>query len=610
MAASAALIVLVCGGLYLNTLYNGFVYDDNFQVLSNRYITSPAYLPDIFLKSVWSFISKNTPANTYRPVMHLIYMAEYHLFGLKPWAWHLVNIILHSLNSLMLYMVVSTLLRDDDPGGAAPGGAAPGGAAPGGAEKSRAYLRILPLGAALLFATHAINTEVVAWVAAMPELSFVFFYLAALYLYMKSRESSRAAPWPLALSSILFFFSLLSKETAITLPAVLVAYDYFKEGKTKALVHSLKRYLPFVAAIAVYFILRLYALKGMAPRYDMHPYLGNLQHLINVFPLFVGYLKGLLLPTGLSSSHVFNPVYTLLEARSLISILITTLSAVIIYGLRKRLGVIHIIAICLIVLPLLPVLYVPVLSRDVFAERYMYLPSAGYALLLVSVFKSLTVRSDEIKRGALLLGAGILLVILGLHSFKTVKRTFDWRDDHALWSSAVERDPENYFAYHKLGRFYFEQNSLDNAMGSFEESIRLNTGRRYPDLLVLGGSRRSLASTYHKRGLPDKAVSAYKEVLDMDPANYEAHYNLALIFQEKGELDRALASYGNARRFVKKTSDLRDIYNNIGNIYNRLELYNEAIGYYEKSLSIDPGYTVAANNLKLTRRRLTGPGAR
>ena len=480
--AAAALLVLVCFGLYLNTLYNGFVYDDILVVLDNPYITSPAYLPDIFLKSVWSFDPETPVSNYYRPVMHLIYMVEYQLFGLKPWGWHLVNIMLHSLNSLMLYMVVSALVGDGKRGGAA--------------EKSRAYIGILPLGAALLFATHAINTEVVAWVACVPELSFVFFYLAALYLYMKSRESGRSAPWPIALSSILFLASLLSKETAITLPAVLVAYDCFKEGTLKAPVRNLKRYLPFAAAIAVYFTLRFYALGEIAPREKIHPYLDGFQYLANVFPLFVGYLKSLLLPMGLSHAHTFNPVYTLFEARSLISIPATALLVIIVYAIRKRLGVIHIIAICLVVLPLLPVLYVPVLGRNVFAERYLYLPSAGYAILLASLFKRLADRSGEIKRGALLLGAGILLVVLGLHSFKAIKRTFDWRDHHALWSSAIEADPENYFAYNELGRVYLERNSLDGAIGNFEESIRLNTGRKYPDAPVMGNSLFNLARTY------------------------------------------------------------------------------------------------------------------
>jgi tetratricopeptide (TPR) repeat protein len=427
---------------------------------------------------------------------------------------------------------------------------------------------------------------------------------------MKSRESGRSAAWLLALSSILFLASLLSKETAITLPAVLVAYDYFKEGKIKAVVRNLKRYLPFMAAIVVYFILRFYALGEMAPRDRMHPYLDTLQHLINVFPLFVEYLLGLLVPTGLSTFHVFNPVYTLFEARSLISVLVTLLLVITVYGLRKRLGAIHVIAICFVVLPLLPVLYVPLFGRNVFADRYLYLPSAGYAILLASVFKGLTGRSDGIKRGALRLAVGIFLVVLGLHALKTVKRTFDWRDDHTLWASAIEQDHENYFAYDQLGLAHIHSDSLDAAAASLEESIRINTGRKHTDPLILGFSRINLARTYHKMGLLDKAVSVYEEVMDMDPARYETHYNLAVVFQEKGDLDRALASYGNALRFAKEAADLRDIYNNVGNIYNRLGLYNEAIGYYEKSISIDPGYTVAANNLKLTRRLLMGRGAR
>jgi hypothetical protein len=344
----------------------------------------------------------------------------------------------------------------------------------------------------------------------------------------------------------------------------------------------------------------------MAPRERMHPYLDGLQYLINAPPLFVEYMWGLLVPTGLSKFHVFEPVYTLFEARSLISILVILLLAITVYGLRKRLGVIHVVAICLVVLPLLPVLYVPVLGRNIFAERYLYLPSAGYAILLVSVFKRLTGRSDAIKR----VGAGIFLVLLGLHSFKAVKRTFDWRDENTLWVSAIAQDPENYVAYNELGTDYFLKDSYDNAIRNFEESIRLNTGKKHLDPLILGSSRIGLAGAFHKKGLLDEALRVYQEVMEMDPARYETHYNIALVLQEKGDLDRALVSYGNALRFAKEAADLRDIYNNVGNIYVRRGLYNEAIGYYEKALSIDPGFAVAANNLKLARRLLMAPDAR
>ena len=197
-----------------------------------------------------------------------------------------------------------------------------------------------------------------------------------------------------------------------------------------------------------------------------------------------------------------------------------------------------------------------------------------------------------------------------MHSFKAVKRTFDWRDEHTLWSSTIESTPENYFAYHELGRIYFTQNSLDEAVENLEESIRLNTGRKHPDASIMGSSFFYLARTYSKMGLPDKAISLYRETLDMNPTYYATHYNLALVLQEKGDLDQALASYGNALKFAKEAVNQRDIYNNVGNIYNRLKLYNEAINYYEKSLSIDPGYTVAAKNLKLTKKRLMGLGTR
>ena len=182
------IIAIVVLSAYANTLLNGFVYDDRQQVLQNPWITNIRYLPNILFSSVWAFEGDHGGSNYYRPVMHLIYMAEYHLFGLKAWGWHLVNIIIHTLNSTMVFLIASTFFRLSTENNQEQ-------------ETSREALSIVdqytirnsPISAfiaALLFAMHPINTEPVAWIAGIPELSFTFFYLLSFYLYRRSHDGN------------------------------------------------------------------------------------------------------------------------------------------------------------------------------------------------------------------------------------------------------------------------------------------------------------------------------------------------------------------------------------------------------------------------------------
>ena len=93
-----AILLIISIGVYLNAIPNEFVYDDETQVLENQWIRDIKYISEIFLSDVWGFkeIEGKIPSNYYRPLMHITYMIDYHIFGLKPWGFHLTNIIFHA----------------------------------------------------------------------------------------------------------------------------------------------------------------------------------------------------------------------------------------------------------------------------------------------------------------------------------------------------------------------------------------------------------------------------------------------------------------------------------------------------------------------------------
>src|SRR5512135_2525637 len=158
-------VIAVSLAVYSNTLGHDLVWDDSDQILGNPWIRDPGFLPKIFSSGVWDF--KSVASNYYRPMMHVFYMLGYTVFGLRPWGFHLVNIIFHAGVSVLVFLIARALFA-------------------GHGARAKAFP--LPLMAAVLFAVHPIHTEPVAWVAGIPDLSYAFFCLLSFYLYYLSED--------------------------------------------------------------------------------------------------------------------------------------------------------------------------------------------------------------------------------------------------------------------------------------------------------------------------------------------------------------------------------------------------------------------------------------
>ncbi|MEE9543315.1 MAG: hypothetical protein V3V95_05985, partial [Thermodesulfobacteriota bacterium] len=383
-------IVLVLSALvYINILPNDFVHDDNEQIITNPWITDFAYLPGVFFSSAWAFLEEEITSNYYRPVMHLVYMIDYAIFELDPWGYHLTSIIINSINSVLVFFLLGLLLETDggnggggarEAGGAGGGGGGGGG---GGAEEI-SWMGLGPTGlaaffGALVFSVHPIHTESVAWVASVPELTFTFFFLLSFYFYVRYRRAAR--PLFYIISLVSFFLSTLCKEPALALPMVLVCYDFFvRREKVLPILPWLKRFVPFGALGILYLILRVYALKGFAPRGGAHE-LSTFGNIFNIFPLVFDYFSKLVLPINMNFFYTFKPVHSIAEPRAFLSIVFALVVLLILWRTYKR-SRLTFFSILFILMPLLPVLYIPAVGRNTFAERYLYLPSFGAVLIL------------------------------------------------------------------------------------------------------------------------------------------------------------------------------------------------------------------------------------
>jgi tetratricopeptide (TPR) repeat protein len=567
----AFLVLAVSFGTYFNILSNGLVYDDKSLILENPWIKDIRYIPEVFFTNIWAFkFGVGGMVNYYRPVVHLIYMADYHLFGLEPWGYHLSKLLLHVGSTLMVFLIASTIIKRHMNGGS-------------DTETPQFYI---PFAAALLFATHPVHTECVT--IATAEVSFAFFFLLSFYLYLSSD-----GVWGMGLiaSALFFFLAILCKETALVLPVLLFAYDHtFKRDITlnlsKRTIYLLvKRYFPYLVAAGLYFALRTYALWGI-PTFKAHAELGAWGYIINVFPLFAQHLGKLMVPVNLNAAYVLHPVTSVLEWKALLSIAVTLGFIAAVYVARNMNRVVF-FGLLWIAVPLLPALYIPALGDHTFAERYLYLPSVGFVIIVATALCAVASFARP-GRWAVSFMLSAVFIIVTLYSAGTITRIPVWKDDLSLWSDTVSKSPDDAIPHNNLGLAYYKMGRTDEAIEEFKKAIGMN-----PDYAK---AHNNLGLAYTDKSLIDEAIEEYKFALRLKPDLPEAHNNLGIAYLDLGRTDEGIEEYKEALR-------LNPYYvvshNNLGLAYYDLGRMDGAIEEYKKAISLNPDYALAHNNLGL-----------
>lgn len=573
------LIVALSLAVYGNTLDNGFVYDDVGQVLRNEWIKDIKHIPEIFSSNVWKF--EGMQSNYYRPLMHVVYMLNYFLFGLRPWGFHLVNIMTHAGVSILVFLIAARLPEESRSASPSPSWAP-------------------PFIAAMLFAAHPIHTEAVAWVAGLPELAFSLFSLLSLYLYILSKGKKSATVLPV-LSVLSYVFAVLFKETALIFPLILLAYDaIFREPGQPLRVLN---YVPYLAVIGLYLMVRVSVLGNFVP-IQRYGGLSTYQYAINILPLFTDYLGKLILPVNLNAYHVFHPLTSILEVKGILSLVISSVFVVFAWIMMKK-DKTAFFGLTLIVLPLLPVLYVSGVGENTFAERYLYLPSFGFSLLLVSG----VIRLAK-QRWSPLLVIG-LTAALGLYCLGTVQRNTIWKSDLSLWTDTAKKSPDSFVPQEALGDALLNEGWTDEAIECLQAVLRkkpdfleahYNIGVAYgkkglndeairhfqaaialrPDLVK---AHSNLALAYQKKGLMDKVIEQYQTVVSLKPDSLDAHNNLAIAYGEAGKIDQAIEQFLDALRL--KPDDI-NVHYNLGTAYEDKGMIDQALDQFQAALKLNP----------------------
>lgn len=575
IAAAIILIMLIAAGVYANTLFNGFVYDDESQVLENPWIRDARFIPYMFTSSVWSFLEpKMGTSNYYRPMMHLIYLFNYRIFGLKPWGFHLVNIILHVLVSVMVFLMAKALLRQA------------GQAAPSHAARSSVMTSILPaFVVALLFATHPIHTEAVSWIASVPELSYTLFFILSFYSYVKSAEGAKGM---YALSVAAFGIATLCKEPALMLPFVLMAYDFvlrrlpasFSGTPGSSAVFIIKRYIPYFLISGVYIGVRTSALKGFSPA-NVNLKLTAYEYVINIFPVFAGHLKGLLLPVNLNAYHVLHPISSLLALKGIVSIIV--ISCLVLLGFwGSKKDRLFLFSLLMIAVPLLPSLYIPAIGVAALAERYLYLPSFGFVLLFGLAIARMRTRPH------LILAILFVAALTAAYSVGVIGRNAIWRDDIMLFADTTKKSPDGMEPHLGLAYAYTKLDHMDDAIKELKVAVELE-----PDSIE---AHANLGAAYARKNLLEEAVAELKAALTLNPNIARVHGELGGVYVMQNKLKEAVAELKTA---LNLNPNIVRAHSDLGTAYAMQNKPDEAIAEFKAALNLDPSFAIAHCNLGL-----------
>lgn len=522
------IITVTSVALYANTLLNGFVYDDYATIVNNGFIADLHNLSKLFTNEY--FI--HSKELSYRPVVTFTYFADHFIFDLKPWGFHLTNVLIHTANGLILYVFLTMLMNKlaiEDSGLRT------------STVRDKLLLN-LPFLISLLFISHPAMTEAVNAISFREDLLVFFFYISALTLYLAIRAEVDFKPLSMGIiyliSCLLYMMALFSKEMAATLPLITCCYEWLYGNGRKRLRSIFNKYnLGLIFITMAYIYLRFYLLYS--------PIEGEIEawiffeRILSLPSLIIYYLKLIIFPLSLTTQHTFAPIKSLFTIALIVPLSFIVL--IVFMAFSQRTNKVVSFGLSFFLITMIPVYNIVPIANP-FAERYLYLPSIGVLMIGGSLYT--LIRGDKygsIKAGKPYISV-IFFIIISIYFINTIKRNTVWRDDYSLWANTVNNKIESDRAYNNLGIAYGKQGRYDEAMKVFLTVLRHNSTNVE--------AHNNVGLIYFKTGMLDEAIKEFNIALSLDPSYSEGHYNLGIVYLDKGLKEKAVKEFQN----VLKTS--------------------------------------------------------
>ena len=557
-------LVVVIFLAFLPSLQNGFLdWDDVPNVVANP------NLKEINSQSLkWMFTT--FLSGHYHPLTWLSFAIDYQLWQLDPFGYHLDNLLLHLLNTILFYLLFVSLTGI------------------GGPETTGSRTWIPAFLATLFFAVHPLRVESVAWITERRDVLSVFFLLLTLLAYLRfgrddETDFFKSRWYWFALVS--FLLSLLSKAWGITLPLVLLILDVYplnrlalgkksKTGSEKAMQLALEKVL-FVILSAAFTMSAFFAQRGSA------------MHLVRDHSLLDRGMQmayGLcfypfktIWPVSLSPLYLLKSDFDPWQTKYVVCLVILIAVTSILITQRRRWPWALTAWLSYVVI-VSPVLGLAQSGQQIAADRYTYFSCMPFAILvgLGAMAWQRTTSHPKAHSFTRSLYPALAMGVIAILAVMTYRQTTIWKTDQTLWEHAISLDHENYVALYNRGVVLMNEGDLQGALEDFDAAIALEPF--YLDAYV------NRANTLTRVGRPEAALTDYAKALEIAPEDDLVRFNRGIVLRGMGRFDDAVADLD---RFLESNPDSSDAMSELGATHQLAGAPDKALFYFDSAIETD-----------------------
>ncbi|HNQ68868.1 MAG TPA: tetratricopeptide repeat protein [Bacteroidales bacterium] len=556
------LIIIVLGVIvYSNSFECSFHFDDFDNIVNNTKIH------DINDFESWWNYSAN------RPLSMFTFVLNYHFSELDVYYYHVVNILIHIINAMLVYWLSLLLLSSPT-------------------LRNHSLVQhkdVFALLVALLFVSHPLATQSVTYIIQRQAAMAALFYLLSIILYFKARlidKEKRIKKYFLFLGVLLSaFVAIFSKENAYTLPFVIVLCEIFflQTEKFRINFKDYRIYAIFVVFVSVFIIaltkFSWSVLDPIPPAQSM----GNIititpaNYLLTQFSAILKYIQLLVLPIGQNVDHDFPVSMSILELRTIMSLVVLCGIVALAVWLFKKNRIISFGIFWFLITISIESSFIPI--TDVFFEHRTYLPSFGFFIIFVSLIFIL------LRKKSRTMPIAIVLIIVSINSVLAFNRNKVWKDDISLWTDAMIKSPNKARPYGNLGVAYGQTGQWDKAIEYYTKSIEISP---------------IYSMIYYNRGVAyanqqnwEFAIADYNKAIEISPDYAVAHFNRGIANSNLGNLEIAINDFSKA---IELDPSFTLAYFNRGFAYFNLTKTKEAIEDYSKAIETDSLCAIAYAN--------------
>ena len=611
------LIIVIVGFLaYSNTFHVPFVWDDRTAIVENPVIKN---MENFF------FNTKGYNYNPRRFIGYLSFSLNYFMGGLNVTGYHVVNLVVHIINALLVYTLIVLTFRTPRMKGSS--------LAP--------FSGWLALFAALFFVVHPLQTQAVTYIVQRLASLTAMWYLLSLCLYSGWRlvqdeegpSQGKKALLFYILSLVTIIMAMKTKEIAFTLPFMVVLYDFFffRERKPVWLV-------PVLLTLVIIPVSMFNLQKPVSEVLSDVSHMTRVQvqtsrwvYLMTQFTVIVTYIRLLFLPINqnldydYSLAQGFFSVPVFLSFVFLLSLVF--LGAYFFFRSKRdntgggsgfrliSFGIFWFFITLSVESSIIPIV-------DPIFEHRIYLPSVGFIMALVTGVGMLMKSVNSRRR--VQVAAGAVAVILLALGGSTYARNRVWQNEIRLWQDVITKSPLKGRPHFNLGVAYTREGRTEDAIKKFLTAIQLNPDlvdarynlglayarqgrtqdavREYQTTIALDSdyfmAHNNLANTYLAQGRTEDAIREYKKAIEIDPGFANVHYNLGLAYTAQGRSEDAIKEFITA---IKLDPNFYPPHFDLGVSYRMAGRFEEALREFQTAVNLNPNHRAARQNLEMLK---------